>query len=344
MTAVKTAHPALRRALTMDDIARLAQVDKSTVSRALAGNQLVSAETRQHVRKIAEKHGYVVNSIASGLRSRKTKVIAVAVPLGHDANQPLSDPFFLVMVGHLADRLAEQGYDLLLSKVPAPNASWISALYQSRRADGVVLIGQSLEHDHISTAASMGIPLVVWGAQMKNQNYISVGTNNRVGAKMATAHLIERGRRRIAFIGDTRLPEIAQRFEGYVSALRGAGLELDERRVASSNFEPDDAFKASTRLLQRLPDTDGIVAASDVIAIASMAASDASDRKVPSDISVVGFDDIAVASHTSPSLTTIRQDIARGSALLAQSILSRIDGKPVKSVEMKPVLIVRNST
>jgi DNA-binding LacI/PurR family transcriptional regulator len=328
----------------MDDIARLANVDKSTVSRALAGNKLVAEETRRHVIRISEENGYILNSAASGLRTRKSKVIAVAVPLGHDARQPLSDPFFLMMVGHLADRLAEHGFDLLLSKVAAPSAFWIGGLFQSRRADGVILIGQSLEHDHICAAALDGIPLVVWGTRMKDQPYISVGTDNRAGGVLATEHLIERGRRRIAFIGDTRLPEIQERHAGYLAALRHAGLKADKNRAASSHFEADEAYTATSKLLARAPDTDAIVAASDVIAISAIAAANALKLRVPEDISVTGFDDIPMARHTNPPLTTVRQDVQRGAALLTQSLLARIECQEVSSTVMAPSLVIRGSS
>jgi DNA-binding LacI/PurR family transcriptional regulator len=328
----------------MDDIARLANVDKSTVSRALAGNKLVTEETREHVRRIAEEQGYIVNSVASGLRSRKSKVIAVVVPLAHDARQSLSDPFFMELVGNLADRFAEHGYDLLLSKVPRPNSSWITSLYQSRKADGVVLIGQSLEHEHISDAGRQGIPLVVWGARIRDQAYISVGTNNRQGAMLATQHLIDKGRRKIAFVGDWRVPEIAQRHEGYLAALRESGLPAHPDLTAETHFEPDAAFEAVDQLITRVPGLDGIVASSDVIAMAAIRALAARKLRVPEDVSVTGFDDIALASQTSPPLTTVRQDIPRGAVLLTERIMASMEGKPVRSIEMKPTLVVRGSS
>ena len=333
-----------RRSLTMDDIARLANVDKSTVSRALAGNKLVAEDTREHVRRIAEEHGYIVNTVASGLRSRRSKVIAVIVPLAHDARQSLSDPFFMEMVGNLADRLAEHGYDLLLSKVPRPNSSWISSLYQSRKADGVVLVGQSLEHDHISEAARQGIPLVVWGARLKDQAYISVGTNNREGAMLATRHLIARGRKRIGFVGDRRVPEVAQRYEGYLAVLAESGIPADENLVAESHFEPEEAYEAVCQLLDRAPGLDGIVATSDVIAMGAIQALHARGKRVPEDVSVTGFDDVSLAPLATPPLTTVRQDIARGAQLLADRVIARVEGKSARSIEMKPVLVVRGSS
>jgi DNA-binding LacI/PurR family transcriptional regulator len=330
--------------LTMDDIARLAGVDKSTVSRALAGSKLVSKDTRAHVCRIAEEHGYIVDSKARSLRSGRTRTIAVVIPLQHDKNQPVSDPFFMEMVAHLADCLAERDYHLLLSKVTKPSPLWLSALDRTRKADGIILVGQSLEHEQIAAAAKNGVKLVVWGAKLPDPRYITVGTDNREGGRLATAHLIERGRRAIAFLGDCRLPEIRQRCDGYLDALSAVGLPHDPFRVIPSLFEATDAQAAMQKLLASGTRFDAIVAASDVIAIAAMRTLTAAGRRVPQDIAITGFDDIAMAAHTNPTLTTIRQDIPRGAAFLADRIIELIEGRDAESLEMAPALIVRGSS
>ena len=328
----------------MDDVARLAGVDKSTVSRALAGSPRVTEETREHVRRIADLHGYIVDAKARSLRSGRTRTIAVVIPLQHDTHQPVSDPFFMEMVVHIADCLAERGYDLLLSKVTKTSPSWLSAVDRSGKADGIILIGQSLEHEQISAAALSGTKLVVWGARLPDQHYVTVGTDNREGGRLATAHLIEHGRQSIAFVGDCRLPEIKQRYDGYLDALHAAGVAHDPALVIPTLFEPADALEATRKLISGSIKIDGIVAASDVIAIAAMEALKASGAGVPYDVAVVGFDDIAMAVHTSPPLTTVRQDIPRGAKGLVDGILGLIEGKGAQSLELIPELIVRGSS
>lgn len=329
--------------LTMGDIARLAGVDKSTVSRALAGSPLVTAETREHVRQIADSHGYIVDAKARSLRSGRTQTIAVVIPLQHDTHQPVSDPFFMEMVAHLADRLAERGYDLLLCKVTRTSSSWLAAIDRSHKADGIILIGQSLESEQITQAAAGGTKLVVWGARLPGQGYVTVGTDNRAGGRLATDHLIQQRRRHIAFIGDCRLPEIKQRYDGYREALQAAGLEHDPRLVIPTLFEPRDALDAMRKLISSSVRFDGIVAASDVIAIAAIQVLTQAGTRVPQDVAVTGFDDIFMAAHTSPPLTTVRQDIPRGAKALADSILELIDGGQPHSVEFPGELIIRGS-
>jgi DNA-binding LacI/PurR family transcriptional regulator len=329
---------------TMDDIASLAGVNKSTVSRALAGSALVAEETRAHVRRIADAHGYIVDAKARSLRSGRTRTIAVVIPLQHDTHQPVSDPFFMEMVAHLADALADRGHDLLFSKVTAKSPSWLTAIDRAGKADGIILVGQSLEHEQISAASAAGTKLVVWGARLPDQPYATVGTSNRAGGRMATSHLLERGRRRIAFIGDCRLPEISQRHDGYLEALDAAGIDRDPDLVVPSLFESEAATAAVQRLLDRKIRFDAITAASDVIAIAAIRVLTAAGLRVPEDIAVTGFDDIAMAGFTAPPLTTIRQNIEAGAGHLADRILTLIDGGAAESLEMPPVLIVRGSS
>ena len=126
--------------LTMADVAARAGVAESTVSRALADNPLVAEATRLRIQKLAAELGYSINPVAQSLRSQKTRVVAVAVPLLHESSQPLSDPFMMGMVAQLADALAARGYSMLLSKVPVHEEDWIGRLLQPGRADGVILM------------------------------------------------------------------------------------------------------------------------------------------------------------------------------------------------------------
>ncbi len=201
-----------------------------------------------------------------------------------------------------------------------------------------------MEHERISAAALSGTKLVAWGARLPDQPYVTVGSDNRAGGRLATAHLLARGRRHIAFVGDCRLPEIAQRHDGYLDALRAAGLPADGALVVPTLFEAKDALAAMGRLMERPILIDGVVAASDVIAIAAIQALAAAGFRVPTDVSVIGFDDIVMAAHTSPPLTTIRQDIARGAEALADRMLALIEGGAAECLEMSPILIVRGST
>ncbi|TXH69425.1 MAG: LacI family transcriptional regulator [Lysobacteraceae bacterium] len=327
----------------MADIARLAGVSESTVSRALRDSPLIAASTRSRIRRLAEEAGYAVNPVASRLRSRQTGVITVAIPLVHERDQHLFDPFMMTMLAHLADTLGDRGYNMLLSKIAAHQDGWVRRLQQSGRSDGVILIGQSFEHGSINEAARAGIPLVAWGTRLPAQRYPVVGTDNRLGGRIGAEHMIRNGRRRIAFLGDERLPEVAHRFEGYRLALREAGLKALPELQVRSRFAADDADRSAKELLARGVAFDGVMAASDVIAISAMRALAESGRRVPQDVSVVGFDDILLAEHAHPPLTTVRQELAQGATALVDTVLAAVRGEKPESTILAPSLIVRAS-
>ena len=131
----------------MADIARLAGVHTSTVSRALAGSPLVEKGMREKILRIARSHGYIVNSTARSLRLQRTQSISVVFPLGHEVAQPLTDPFFVQMIGYLADKITQRGYGLFLQKIVPPMEDWLANLIASKRSDGIIVIGQSTEHE-----------------------------------------------------------------------------------------------------------------------------------------------------------------------------------------------------
>lgn len=338
-----TKKPEPKRPLRMADIAHLAGVSESTVSRALADNPAVNARTRAIVRQVAAEAGYRINAAARSLRSRRTATVTVAVPLVHESEQPLSDPFMMTMLALLAEELTRRGYSMLLSKVPAHVDHWVEDLFHPGQTDGVILIGQSFEHAAIEAASVAEIPIVVWGARRADQSYVSVGTDNRLGGALATRHLVSTGRRCIAFLGDERLPEIAHRFQGYRGVVEESGLRFDPLLHARAPFSAALSYTTAKALLAKCPEIDGLVAASDVIAGSAIRALAESGRSVPRDVSVVGYDDIPLASLGHPSLTTVRQDLKRGAALLVEKLLSVIGGGPAEPVVLPPELIVRES-
>ncbi len=327
----------------MADIARAAGVSESTVSRALADSPLIAERTRLRIQSLANEAGYAVNPVARGLRSRQSGVIAVAIPLVHERDQHLSDPFMMTMLALLADALSDRGYNMLLSKIATHEDGWVRKLQQPGRADGLILIGQSFEHASINEAARAGLALVAWGAQLRGQKYPVVGSDNRKGGELAAEHLIASGRRRIAFLGDERLPEIGHRFEGYRAALRAHGLKRHAALHLRSPLTAGEAYRSAQALCAGGAPFDAVMAASDVIAMNAMRAIAESGRRVPQDVSVVGFDDILLAQYAQPALTTVRQDTARGASALVDTVIAAIRGEKPESTTLPPKLIVRAS-
>jgi DNA-binding LacI/PurR family transcriptional regulator len=328
----------------MADIARLAGVHTSTVSRALAGSPLVEKSMRETIIKIARSHGYIVNSTARSLRLQRTESISVVFPLGHEITQPLTDPFFVQTIGHLADEITQRGYGLFLQKVVPPMEDWLTNLIASKRSDGIIVIGQSTEHDALEAVAGVYEPLVVWGGQTGRQTYCTVGTDNAAGGRIATEHLLSLGRRHIAFLGDTKVPELRLRYKGYCQAIAKAPRGTSPKLAIPTHMTADQAFDAVTGFLAKGAKIDGVVCATDVIAMSAIRAISAAGKRVPQDISVVGFDDLPLAAHTNPPLTTVHQPIELGARQMVDLLFRRMEGEPTASITIPAELIIRESS
>ena len=324
------------------ELARMAGVSAGTVSRALAGKPLVNKDTREKIQSIADEHGFRPNQMARRLRTQRTGVIGVVVPLGHDQRQHLSDPFFMTMLGYLADALTESGYDIMLSRVIPDAHDWLERIVDSGMLDGVLLIGQSDQIEAIERVAARYRPLVAWGSNLPGQVHCSVGVDNRAGGRLAGECLIARGCKRLAFFGEMRTREIEQRLLGLEDAAREAGLAqpLQFETHLASDVMPAEI---SGHLDAAGSSFDGIFAASDVIAMRTVRA--LADRRiaVPQAMPVVGFDDLPFAQQTVPRITTVRQDIAKGARLMTTALFERVAGADAPSTQMEPSLVRRDT-
>lgn len=334
----------VRRIRNISELAKLAGVSAGTVSRALAGKDLVNQQTRERIQALAREHGFRPNQMASRLRTGQTGVIGVVIPLGHERRQHISDPFFMTMLGHLADRLTEGGYDLMLTRViPTEREDWLDRIVDSGMLDGVLMIGQSDQFETIERIAAIYRPLVVWGTQRDDQRHCVVGTDSFAGGQLAARHLLARGCRKLAFFGDTKGFEIEQRMAGARAAIAesGTGATLEVCAVPLSQEDMSGPIAAN---LDRLGGAiDGIFAATDMIAIATVRLLHERGLRVPDDIAIVGFDDLPLTTQTVPQITTIRQDIARGAQTMVDSLMRRIAGEDSPSEIMQPQLVVRES-
>ncbi len=328
----------------MKDLARLAGVSASTISRALTNHYSIPQTTRDSIQKLAAKHGYVVNSSARSLRQSQTRTIALALPLGHVQDHFISDPFFLQLFGRLADEITERGFDVLLVKISSPERGWLERLIRSHRADGFIIIGQSTQHDELNSAAQNFLPLVVGGSPLAGQQYCTVGSDNFEGGRLATEHLLATGRTRIAFLGPVELPQIDKRLEGYKATLENHGLPIVDELILDADFTGMSAYNQVQKAVTSKLQFDAIFAASDGIAISAIRALEAAGLGCPQDIAVVGFDDSDIAVQAKPLLTTVRQDIAGLALKIVELLFQRLDGAETPSSALPVELVIREST
>ena len=328
----------------LEDLAELAGVSISTVSRALNNSPLVSEKTRSRIYALARKHQYqgrVAFSKVAGISAAPVFTLIIPPPQGRDGR--LSEPFLLQLMGGIADAAREMGCDLLISSVSPQDDRDFEALIESDRCDGLIVIGQSIFHPLYNRMALRGVPLVVWGGHMSDQAYCCVGSDNLRGGEKATRHLLRQGRQTIAFLGDPQAPEAALRLKGYKDALFERGLIARPSLTRTTHFYYESAADAVDALLDAEPKVDGIVAASDLIALGAINSLLNRGKRVPEDVAVVGYDDIDMARLTDPALTTIRQDVGMAGRLLVAKLLRLLKGEHVKSEMLGTELIVRRS-
>lgn len=332
-----------KSARTLEDIARLANVSKSTVSRALNDSPLISAETRAHIQAIAREQGFCLNVAARNLSLRQSHTIAFVAPSAEVFYA--EDLFGLELLSGIGNALHTLGYELLIIHVTSHGNAWARSYLDSGRVDGFILLTPNHKPSRIRALSEMALPFIVWGLPAPRFNYSTVMGDNVAGGMLATEHLIERGRQRIAFLGGASDdPEVQHRFHGYESALQAAGLHLDPSRLAYGDWYFESGVAAMRQLLERAPDLDAVFACSDYMALGAVRVIQESGRRVPEDIAVVGYDDLPVALYSTLPITTIRQDVALAGKLLAQNLIQHIQTGVVTNVTLPVELVVRKST
>lgn len=330
--------------LQLADIARLAGVSTSTASRALSNSSLVSEKTRARIAELARSLNYTVNAGAQSLRLRQNTTVGVVLPFSESLRRKVSDPFFLALIGSIATALTDRGKEMLLTRIREDHLASAGQLYDAGRALGVIVIGQWHQHDQLNALAARQVPLVVWGAHLPQQLYCTVGSDNVDGGRAATQHLLDAGRRRIAFLGDISEPEVTQRYAGYLKAHAACGVKPVDRLRISTSFDADEARVEIAKLVGGRTKFDGIFAASDVIAMTAISALMQAGFRVPQDVSVVGFDDIEMARHYHPSLSTIRQPIAAAGEAMVDALLDIVAGRKTAPRQLSAELVQRESS
>src|SRR4051812_48249142 len=274
-----------QRRPTSFDIAALAGVSQPTVSRALSGKASVSEATRARVLAAAEQLSYTVDKNASGLRRRHSHTLALLFFEEPSSEGALINAFYLSLLGPMVRRCAEHGYDLLIS-FQQLSSNWHLDYEDSHKADGIILLGYGdyLEYrPKLEQLIERGAHFVRWGAATEGQLGTTVSSDNEQGGFDATTHLLQQGRRNIAFVGTAEpgYPEFLERWRGYCRALRAAGISPDPDLWINSDPSEASGIEAAAELLRRGTNFDAIFAASDVAAIGAMHALLKSGYSIP---------------------------------------------------------------
>lgn len=335
MTKTRTGRP------TMDDIARIAQVSKPTVSRALSGSPLVSEEKRERIVKVAREQGYAVNRNAQKLRQPRTNTIAVVMDFASHRHGAIGDPFIFELLAGVSEALTVRDMDLLLSPPGLSNVNDFVDLVQSRGADGFVILGQGRREEMLRDLARRGIPMVVWGAVLSESGYCAVGSDNVAGGRLVAERFVAQKRKKWLFVGDIKHEEIRLRYEGLASVAKIQNIPLDVLTIDTMAFHA--THEAAISYLEKNDQPDAVFAFSDTAAMATISAFRERGVLTPRDYSLVGYNDIPPAGHFSPAITTVEQDTNIAGTLLVEKLMQILDGGRAKSATLPTHLIVRET-
>ncbi|RFF39590.1 LacI family transcriptional regulator [Xanthomonas nasturtii] len=330
------------------DIAYLAGVSQPTVSRALRGSPMVNEETRKRILRIAKELNYKVDKNASSLRLRNAGTLALLFFEDPTADDSLINPFFHSMLGSITRACALQGYDLLVS-FQQLSKDWQADYEDSNKADGIILLGYGdyqQSRQRLQLLVEQGTHFVRWGAALPGQPGISIGSDNYQGGLDITEHLLAQGCRRIAFLGhaSNHYPEFEERYRGYVAALAQQELVAEASLQFDAITTELSGYTACLELLASGKAFDAVCAASDLIAIGAMRALRERGLRVPQDVAISGFDDIALAASVAPALSTVQQDTKQAGTLLVESLVALIRGEAAQSRTIPVRLALRDSS
>jgi len=330
---------------TLEAVAARAGVGRGTVSRVVNDSPNVSDAAREAVLLAIEELGYVPNSAARALVTRRTDSMALVV--SESEERVFAEPFFARIVRGITDELADTGMQLLLTFARAASERTRLAHYLSgQHVDGVLLISLHGGDPLPVRLESAGLPTVVGGLPVGLRPVSYVDIDNRGGARQAVDHLLRTDRKAIAIIaGPQDMTAGVNRLEGYRDALRDAGRPVDPDLVGYGDFSEASGEAAMRRLLAARPDLDAVFAASDPMALGAMRVLKDSGRRVPDDVAVVGFDDSPVGPHTDPPLSTVHQPVEEMGRRMTRLLLARIRGTEPGELEiiLPTRLVIRGS-
>lgn len=330
---------------TVVDVARLAGVSRQTVSNVLNAPERVREATRERVEEAIAQLDYRPHRLARNFKAGTTGMLGYRVPAGGESINPVLDRFLHA----LTDAARDAGYHVLLFTPGEGQGERdiLDELIATRTVDGFVVSETNYGDERIRYLAGAGVPFVAFGRTDLDVDSTWVDVDGAAGTAAAVAHLVERGHRRIAYLG---WPEGSatgdQRSLGYRRGLEAAGIDVDPALDRRDEDGVDAGGRALAAWLELPAPPTAVVAASDLLALGVLKAARAADLRVGPDLAVTGFDDTPVARFMSPSLTSVRQPLEAVAATVVRLLVDRIAGRAAHrtNLAIAPELIIRNST
>jgi LacI family transcriptional regulator len=316
--------------ITIAEIARLAEVSTGTVSRALNGRARISEDTRAKIMRIVKQTGFVPDQSAQRLARGTAQLIGVA-----SAEGALRRPYYSYLLDSIQETFVAKGFAVRMLEPGEDAATDVCA--------GFIVPGLHVDDSRPHILLEKGIPTVVIGHPRDGCGCVEV--TQHTGILEAMRHLTSLGHTRIAHLtGPPSGQEAIARLAAYRAGLEAGKLKFDPALVADGNFSDLDAYRVTRKMIEQGLQFTAVFAASDEMALGAMRALEDCGRRVPHDVSVVGYDDLPFARQSVPSLSTVRQPIRDIGHAAAQLLIEHLEGKPLNTVQIETHLMVRGSS
>lgn len=328
--------------ITIGELAKIAGVSKTTISRVINSKPDVDPATREKILSLIAEYGFQPNAFAKAISQKQNNHIGLLIP--HKAEYVFSNPFYTEVMRGVSTAVDENGYYLLICYAHEVN---YMDIYKQKRVDGFVLLSPGSFHKHIIEALNVGsVPFVSTARILGEAEMTYVDVDNFAGASMLMEHLVSLGHERIAFIGKPTLQSSQDRLSAYQTVLEKAGIKYDPELVlVTDTSSVESGHEYTLRLLRSQKPPTAIFLANDVMAIGAINAAHETGLRVPEDISIVGFDDIPFSNYTSPPLTTVHQPAFEKGVRAAELLINLLETQePQESVILPMQMAVRKST
>lgn len=329
---------------TLVEIAKHAGVSRSTVSRVMNEHPSVDSETRARVLSVAEKLNYSPNAAARSLAAGRTQILGLAIPTG--VSTLFTDPYFPLLIQGITSACNAHNHSVMLWLAePEHERRTIRQILQGGLIDGVILASALMDDPLLEALLKRGLPFVVIGRHPSEDPVSYVDVDNRSGVREAVSYLLRLGYKKVATItGPKNMIAGSDRLEGYLDALRERRIVVDPDLIVEGSFQEEGGYVGMQQLLPHEP--DAVFIASDAMALGAMRALRDAGKSVPEDVAIVGFDDLPIAAHTDPPLTTIRQMIPRLGSTAAETLIDLIarPGAQARRIVLPTELVIRASS
>lgn len=331
--------------LTIEQIAQLANISRSTVSRVLNNHPHVRPDVRDRVLRVISEQGYTPQAAARSLASRRTNVIGLLIP--RSTTVIFNDPFFAQVIQSVTEACAQFGYFLMLSMVRTEHEQgFYDRILRSRHFDGMIMLSSDIDDPILPQVLKDRMPLTLIGSHPYFENISWVDAEQRHGARNAVAHLVALGHRRIGTVtGPLEMQAGIERRDGYKQGILEAGLPIIHDYIVTADWTQQGGYKAMQQLLALPQPPTAAFIASDTMAIGAIRAINEAGLSVPDDIAIIAFDDLPSASYANPPLTTVRQPISEMGATAVKLLLDQFEDpeKSVVQVRLPTQLVIRSS-